>query len=135
MGWYYTYGASRKSLSDEILREFNWETPTGKSENLRHCFRGNVLWTLNRTVKRASGTETVWIGCHLLSRGTGDGWGYKPMDESMGPFYYTCPKSYLDASTCNDSSAPKWRADCLEVQTQRLARLRARRLRRAGAPV
>ncbi|WP_240754701.1 hypothetical protein [Parasulfuritortus cantonensis] len=24
------------------------------------------------------------------------GWGYKDLCESMGPYYYTCPLSYLD---------------------------------------
>jgi hypothetical protein len=37
----------------------------------------------------------TFIGCYLLADGIGES-GYKPMDESMGPFHFSCPLAYLD---------------------------------------
>lgn len=39
-------------------------------------------------------------------------WGYKDMDESMGPYAYTCPLKFLDASTCQTETAIAWRETC-----------------------
>ena len=39
-------------------------------------------------------------------------WGYKDMDESMGPYSYTCPLKFLDASTCDNPGAIAWREAC-----------------------
>lgn len=39
-------------------------------------------------------------------------WGYKDMDESMGPNVTTCPKKLLALSDCQDSYAPAWRQLC-----------------------
>ena len=37
-----------------------------------------------------------WITCDLLRYQMGYGWGYKDMEESMHPCYYSCPLGYLD---------------------------------------
>ena len=40
---------------------------------------------------------------------------YKDMSETMGPFYYDCPKSVLDVlSPTDNEDALKWRAKCRE---------------------
>lgn len=115
MGWYYTDGASRADIIREITT--GWTNPeTGANrQTLRHTAVGNVLWTLNETVHAGEvpagrpRTER-WIGCHLLSRSR-DGWGYKPMDETMGPHYWSCPLAYLDAATePANEYAKEWRA-------------------------
>jgi hypothetical protein len=94
MGWYFSIGGSRK----EVIAEVNegWDGESAKHERLRHCLRGNVLWGVWEQTVKATGAVDRYITCHLLSRGQGDGWGYKPMDESVGPCYYTCPLSYLE---------------------------------------
>lgn len=41
--------------------------------------------------------------------------GYKVISESMGPFYYDCPKSVLDVLTATDSKdAQEWRRKCYD---------------------
>jgi hypothetical protein len=50
--------------------------------------RGNVLWTVWTSPSGA------FIGCDLMATHGGD-WGYKDMEESMGPCYYTCPLGFL----------------------------------------
>ena len=41
----------------------------------------------------APGQSLRYIRCDLLQRSGGQ-WGYKPLDESMHPYYYSCPVSY-----------------------------------------
>lgn len=91
MGWYYPHGYSRKQLIEELTR--GGANAGVISKCLRHCVRGNVLWTVRET-QRIDMT-TRFIGCDLMQN-SDIGWGYKPMDESMGPYYYSCPLSYLD---------------------------------------
>ena len=38
---------------------------------------------------------------------SGGQWGYKPLDESMHPYYYSCPLSYLDLAP---EQSAEWRA-------------------------
>ena len=106
MGWSYTQGSTRKSLINE--RTTDWERT--KDDGLRitsrclaHCFRGNnftgVLWsvwerTFTKGGQEADATQR-WIQCDLLQYERGCGWGYKDMEESMHPYYYSCPLKYL----------------------------------------
>lgn len=108
MGWYYTYGATRR----DVIREL---TENRSAIVERRACVGNVLWTVEHNL---SGR---WIGCYLLSRGTGDGWGHKPMSEAMGPYYYSCPLSFLDAVPEADAA---WRARVREYHASRLPPLR-----------
>lgn len=127
MGWLVPHGASRRDLITEL-------TPTerlqgeGVFRTLRHCCRGNVLYALHESGKTAETKK--WIGVYLLQRFE-NGWGYKDMDESMGPNYYLCPVSYLDEADepCNDY-ARQWRKDCRTTAVERKTRNAARRAAR-----
>lgn len=76
---------------------------------LRSCYRGNsfsgVLWKVMETTIHDTGCAfprkkpkvLKWIGVDLIRYDKEmRGWGYKDMDESVGPHYYSCPLSYLD---------------------------------------
>lgn len=122
MGWYYTHGASRK----DIIREL---TVSGDSHVERWCLVGNTLWT----VESREGQRWI-IGCFLLTRGSGDGWGYKPMDEGSHPYQYSCPLAYLDAVPV---ACEEWRRRVRKYQAEKLPRLRAGmrvELKSAGFP-
>lgn len=49
-----------------------------------------------------------WILCVLMRRERGS-WGHKSMDESCGPYYYSCPLDFLDLTPA--PSWAKWAAD------------------------
>jgi len=74
-----------------------------KSMCLAHCYRGGafsgVLWTVWERTFVKDGVEAQqaerWIGCDLLRHQTGFGWGYKDMEESMFPYYFSCPLKYI----------------------------------------
>jgi hypothetical protein len=65
----------------------------------------------------APGESRRYIQCDLL-KGGGNGWGYKSMDESMHPYYYSCPLSYLDLAP---EQCAEWRQKVREYHRQRAA--------------
>src|SRR3546814_9278828 len=62
---------------------------------IAHALRGNVLWSVTEVTAKvegvhrhlAPGQSLRYIRCDLLERSGGQ-WGYKPLDESMHPYYY-----------------------------------------------
>jgi len=107
MGWYYTNGASKTDIVRE-LTEMD-DNGTARIRTLRHCLRDNVLWALVEVERYGAepSDSKRYIACYLLQRGD-NGWGYKPMSESMHPYYYSCPLSYLNA--CPETNRD-WRAE------------------------
>lgn len=94
MGWFFTYNQSRSDLIKELTES---ETNgSGTIRCLRHCTKGNVLWSVWEAAPSDGRLPYRYIRCDLLSRGSGDGWGHKPMSEEMHPYYYSCPPGYLD---------------------------------------
>ncbi|WP_164102251.1 hypothetical protein [Candidatus Laterigemmans baculatus] len=69
---------------------------------LAHCYRGasfsGVLWAVWERTFTSDGEAVEpphrWITCDLL-RYQRDAWGYKDMDESVHPYFYSCPQKYL----------------------------------------
>lgn len=100
MGW--TFGNWNKHGLIRHLTEENGVKTIAKT------VRGNVLWA----VQESAGGEK-FIGCYLLGADRG-GWGYKDIDESMGPFEINCPLVYLDMVPCPGGRATEWRAKVRE---------------------
>jgi hypothetical protein len=106
MGWLFKHGCSRKDLIEE--RAKSWEATSGEmlvtSVCLAHCYRGNlysgILWAVwERTyTKDGQAIKPVerWITCDLLRHRKDYGWGYKDLEESMFPYYFSCPLGYLE---------------------------------------
>ena len=111
MGWLYPYHTkTRADLVKGLRAEYN--TPTHKI--LRSQCAGNRFWALCEGT-RSDGQVIRYILLCLLQgperNDPGGSWGYKDMDESVGPYYYDCPLSYLDLATepLNETAAV-WRA-------------------------
>ena len=107
MGWLFKCGSTRRGLIEERVEGWERTNPDGlviTSTCLAHCYRGGsfsgVLWSVwERTfVKDGHEAEPTqrWIQCDLLRHQRDYGWGYKDMEESMGPYYYSCPLKYLN---------------------------------------
>lgn len=107
MGWHYEH-SERADMIRELTEEHNG------ARCLAHTAVGNVLWTVweHAAVGR-------WIGCDLMER-AGGRWGHKPMDEAMGPCYYTCPLRYLEMVP--DVACPEWRDQVRAYHAERTAR-------------
>jgi len=95
MGWTTIPGIDKRALIRE--RTERQESESTIHECLAHSIRGTILWTVWEVTTKATGERHRFIGCDILYRDKEyDGWGYKDLCESMGPYYYTCPLKYLD---------------------------------------
>ena len=111
MGWYFS-NQSRSELIAELIA--TQETERASVKVIAHALRGNVLWSVTQVTAKAEGVHRdlapgqslCTIRCDLLERSGGQ-WGYKPLDESMHPYYYSCPLSYLDLAP---EQSAEWRA-------------------------
>ena len=100
MGWLFFNNYTRSDLINYLVkREENNERIY---ETLKHSLRGNALWTVRRVSQKNTDKAITFIGCDLLQRSVEKhsnrnvvSWGYKDMDESVHPLYYSCPMSYL----------------------------------------
>jgi len=84
MGWYGTVGGSK----EDSIKEAE-ELATGYSIAARRTV-GNEHWYVVKGPEFPEG-----IICLALLRKERDGWSYKPMDESVGPYYWRCPLAFL----------------------------------------
>ena len=122
MGTYYPYGATKQDIIKECCEGYNIGTQ-GTARTIKKCLRGNVLWRVLELYSKPAGIIERIICCDLLSTANGD-WGYKPMDESMGPFYYSCPLSYLDGTRVLNK---EWREGVREHHKRNSERKRSRK--------
>ena len=114
MGWLISYSDTK---SETIARRTKTEVNAEGTRRWRYpksCVRGNCLWKILVIEDLKDG---VWvehiriIALDLLRSGGPDmGWGYKDIDETMGPCETSCPISYLDMVPCPDNEhARDWR--------------------------
>lgn len=106
MGWLFLYEhTKRKMIIADRCRSWSRIGHNGAlmtSRVVAQCYRGNpgrgVLWSVREWYNEKTGESTDRIiCCDLLEYSRRDGcWGYKSMDEGMGPCYYSCPQKYLD---------------------------------------
>ncbi|WP_374442680.1 hypothetical protein [Pseudomonas panipatensis] len=110
MGWLFS-SRTRSELIQDLIRPE--DTARASVRVLVHTLRGNVLWSVSEVTAKATGVhpdlapgESMrFIRCDLLQRSGGE-WGCKAMDESMAPYYYSCPLRYLDMAK---ELSPGWR--------------------------
>ncbi|TRO55192.1 hypothetical protein E2P64_07610 [Candidatus Bathyarchaeota archaeon] len=107
MGWLYTQGYDKK----DQIRELLVETETRKV--LDYSVRGSRLWVaFDITSKEGEHNQVIVL--FLLAK-DGNSYGYKDIDETMGPFYYDCPLKLLAVAPDSSKFAnAKWRANVRE---------------------
>ena len=91
MGTFYTHGADKKAIIAECTEDYS--SAKGTSNVLAKRCIGNELWVVRE--ETLTGQDPKRIICLYLLTSHGGDWGYKPMDESMGPHYYKCPVRFL----------------------------------------
>lgn len=140
MGWLFKPGSSRKSLLAERIEGWQHTRPDGMtvtSTCLAHCYRGGsfsgVLWTVWERTFEKDGEQVQpterWIGCDLLQYSRADdGWGYKDMEESMGPYYFSCPLKYL--GMVPEVANEDWREGVRQYHERRREKRRAKQTTR-----
>jgi len=91
MGWLFSESWRTRNALREHLVAGNGVT------TLKSCWVGNNLWAVQEGTK-TDGTVVRFI-CLYLCRYHGKdlyGWGYKDVDESMGPTETSCPIGYIE---------------------------------------
>jgi hypothetical protein len=76
-------------------------------ETLAHEAQDEVLWSVEFRGQKTEdrGQSGNFIVVYLLDSHR-DNWGYKALEESMHPFYYSCPLCFLDLAP---EQCPAWR--------------------------
>ena len=124
MGWYYF-----SKLNERNDRKFfiamltkGMDTAVASRQCLAHCVRGNVLWSVWE-IKRRDEPPFRWINCDLMQfGGYAYGWGHKPIDEDMGPNYYSCPLRYFKiAPNPQTQIARDWRSEVIRIHAEKRA--------------
>jgi len=104
MGWYGD-SVSRK----EKIRMLT--AGNARTKCIRYCYRGNafkgILWQVWEL-------EDKFITCDILEYHKGY-WYNKPLDESMHPYYYSCPLAYL---AMTETVNKEWRESVKEYHAK-----------------
>lgn len=118
MGWTFSHATEykngrvdRKAECDKVI---NSQTETRTDTVLKSVMKGTTYYAAVETIK--NGTREVWAAVFLTSSDKKDpywNFGYKDMDETMGPYKYDCPARILDLLTPTDNAAANyWRNEC-----------------------
>lgn len=141
MGWLFkTEMEKRSHLIKHLTEEWNTKNFNDKVLKakdryhvgicLKHCYRGNpykgVLWSV-REIKTYLRENDVLIEtkriicCYLMEYSKYHCcWGYKAMEETCGPSYYSCPLSYLEMVDEPDYEyAKNWRKEVRNYHSKR----------------
>jgi hypothetical protein len=145
MGW--TFMPSRGRDAVEIIRgQLEWENDTFTDKVIDHAVIGTTIYLLVcRTPKAAWKPSTTylndsdgsfrWIAVVLTSKSRDAyDFGYKDVEESMGPVEASCPKRIIAAASplrhpdpaVDGNYAARWRQKCLDralAKTRRKAEL------------
>lgn len=103
MGWLFGH-YDRRSLIEHLTNGNGVKT-------LKRCFRGNNMWAVQET--KGGVVFACLYMLHGNPRVTNDpcNWGYKDVDETMGPYQTDFPVSWLDLLSPTESKyAVEWRA-------------------------
>ena len=123
MGWLFSndVGTNKAALVRRFRMSAYWR---GYGDLLADRVVGNHYWA---AVKRLHGERAgeVFIFLALMqSGGRSSGWGYKSMDETVGPSYYDCPLALLNMATDPPYGpyAAEWRQKVRDYHAKRAAR-------------
>jgi hypothetical protein len=125
MGWLFTQGQSRADLIKRLTQNEAPRTQDGVTvtyTTVAHAAVGNHLWAVFNVKTESEGKteEKRFIALFLMQPQKNYGWGYKDMTESMHPYYYTCPKSFLSLAPV---ACQEWRDKVAEHHAKRSIKL------------
>lgn len=123
MGWLFRPGWDLKSMIAELCEDKSWENSEGEPVELETIDREYImstpsigrLWTLKET--RIDGdVVSRTIVLYLCQYHPSEGWGYKDVEETMGPVDKDCPVRLIDqAAEPPNEYAREWREQVREA--------------------
>jgi hypothetical protein len=123
MGWTYSHKDKGISVKDFFSEEFNFK----KNEKVLKVIDGfatiSEAYLAIETITRNS-RKVFAVVCRIHYNSKEQfNFGYKDMDEAMGPYYYNCPERILKLFTpTTNKYAIKWRKKCWEKSERTKAR-------------
>lgn len=118
MGWTTTKKPQYETLEEFFTRKLTWDTDTHTNKPLAIAIvDGTVMYAAVENVERGTGKRRVWAAVNELQfwpdAEDGYDFGYKDMDETVGPNPVDCPEHILNLLTpTNNARAMDWRATC-----------------------
>ena len=101
MGTYYTVGEGRQAIVDECCRD----RPDARC--IASSRIGNELWIVwESTSDSSKRIELCLLTSQLFDGDRSPSWGYKPISEAAGPYYYKCPLRFLSLAEVQNE---EWR--------------------------
>lgn len=133
MGWTWTYKPKGVTATDFLLNSsgtLKW----GEDNPYRYTVLDTSIVNLRtfyaavEQVHKETGERRVWAAVFLLGyvpKARYENFGWKDMDESMGPCEARCPERILDLLTETEyGHAKDWRARCRTYHADRKAKLK-----------
>jgi len=118
MGWTFFYKPRGMSPCEALTKEFS----SGSGKVIACSAKLNAVYMAYQT--NAGHVIALISAIRYAPKDPLYNFGYKDMEESMGPYYYDCPKKILEMLTPVDiayaghlqaaESAARWRATCWE---------------------
>jgi hypothetical protein len=137
MGWLFLHECDTKaSVRDHLLRDLGRSNENAERKVLAHRTVGNHLWMAYECIPTDPAHKPIKVVVLALLAQDQGRWGYKDMDETMGPYYFDCPKAVIEAVGPTDNEhALKWRAKVDEYHAQRAAKRTMLRAVAVGAEI
>jgi hypothetical protein len=116
MGWlFHNEKLRHQTPMQYITKEFTCEGPTERATVLAAAAVGNTIYAAIRNEDKETGRAYVFAAVVLFKNNERNGFGYKDMDESMGPCDVDCPDRIMRLlSPIEDLPSPgyaaEWRA-------------------------
>ena len=124
MGW--TFQEKPRDVRGDLDRSLTWTNEDGARRVLDSAIVNRTEYYAAVEWIRADGSREVWCAVFLLKfhpkARDGLTFGYKDMEESMGPYAWRCPLRILSLLTeTQNAYANAWRAKCREYHARRAA--------------
>jgi len=111
MGWLYR----SEPVDDPVAHltgQFDHDGERRRSDVLAAARAGSTVYMAVRSTEKATGAAFVFAAVILISNTRKDGFGYKDMDETMGPSECACPERIMRLlSPVGDIPNPGYAAD------------------------
>lgn len=129
MGWLWMHKPKGMKVADFLINysgALRWTDSPCTYRVLDHSIVGlKTFYAAVEQVHKETGERRVWAAVFLLGYcpKSEHNFGYKDMDESMGPWETECPERILDLLTPTESGyANDWRTRCRAYHAARRAR-------------
>lgn len=116
MGWSYSHKPKGQTVRSFLEERFNCVNDTGSWKILDCKSSIHEAYLALEVIHTGKERRVIGVVCLLgYDKKSDYNFGFKEMDESMGPYYFNCPASILDKLTPTDNDQSlKWRAKCRE---------------------